>query len=86
MLLIVFDSMGQRGDTLVQLVVLYDLILRGVRENSITLQLGIRILGQDVIMIESEDQIYGLYIMGENPSLTLMRLALVLGCDHSRMI
>jgi hypothetical protein len=75
MLLLVFASLGQRGDTLVQLVVLYDLILLRVRSNSITLVLGIRVLGQDVIMIGSEHPRYGLYIMGEIPSLTLMRLA-----------
>ena len=55
MLLLDFVSLGQRGDTLVQLVVLYDLILRGVWPHSITLLLGIRVLGQDVIMIRSED-------------------------------
>ena len=48
--------------------------------------LDIRILGKDVIMIGSEDSRYGLYIMGEIPSLILMRLAGVLGWDHSRMI
>ena len=37
-------------------------------------------------MIRSEDSRYGLYILGEIPSLTLMRLAGVLGWDHSRMI
>ena len=54
MLLLDFASLGQRGDTLVQLVVLYDLILRGIWPHSITLLLGIRVLGQDVIMIRSE--------------------------------
>ena len=53
MLLLDFASLGQRGDTLVQLVVLNDLILRGIWPHSITLLLGIRILGQDVIMIRS---------------------------------
>lgn len=55
MLLLDFASLGQRGDTLVQLVVLYDLILRGIWPHSITLLLGIRVLGQDVIMIRSEN-------------------------------
>jgi hypothetical protein len=86
MLLQVFASLGQRCDTLVQLVVLNDLILPGVGDNSITLVLGIRVLSQDVIMIGSEDPRYGLYIMNEIPSLTLVRLAGVLRCDHSRMI
>jgi hypothetical protein len=54
MLLLVFASLGHRGDTLVQLVVLYDLILWGIWSHSITLLLGIRVLGQDVIMIRSE--------------------------------
>jgi hypothetical protein len=54
MLLLDFASLGQRGDTLVQLVVLYDLILWGIWSHSITLLLGIRVLGQDVIMIRSE--------------------------------
>ena len=55
MLLIDFASLGQRGDTLVQLVVLYDLILCGIWPHSITLLLGIRILRQDFIMIRSEN-------------------------------
>ena len=54
MLLLDFASLGQRGDTLVQLVVLYDLILRDVWPHAIALLLGIRVLGQDVIMIRSE--------------------------------
>jgi hypothetical protein len=54
LLLLDFASLGQRGDTLVQLVVLYDLILCGIGPHSITLLLGIRVLGQDVIMIRSE--------------------------------
>jgi hypothetical protein len=54
MLLLDFAPLGQRCDTLVQLVVLYDLILWSIWPHSITLLLGIRILGQDVIMIRSE--------------------------------
>lgn len=56
MLLLNFASLCQRGDTLIQLVVLYDLVLRGIKDLSLTLLLGIRVvvLGKDwVIMIRS---------------------------------
>ena len=61
MLLLDSASLGQRGDTLIQLGVLYDRILRGIWDHPFTLLFGIRVLAQDVIMIRSEDTGHRLY-------------------------